>query len=370
MGSVTRDNHHILHLSRTMGQGGAEKIVLQLACAAAAEGHRVMVASAGGSLVPELAKQGVTHETILDPENRHPAAIVHNLRSLTRIIREGDIQLLHTHHRMAALYGRLLKLRFPHLRLIYTAHNVFSDKRQLTRFALGGAAIVAVGEAVAENMTGFFALPKHRVRVIYNAVAPEQIPAGTPSPELEALRRAGKLPIGLIGRLTEQKGCDVFLSALAVVRKTLPRVQGVFIGDGPLMAQLQQRCKAEKLTDCVTFLGYQPRVSALIPQLELVCMPSRYEGFPLVPMEAFRAGRTIIASDIPGIRELVRHGENGLLVPAEDVEALATAIEELLCKPDFRRTLEENASLSARSPQEYDRFLQGYREEYQKLLSS
>lgn len=119
-----KQKNNILHISRTMDIGGAERIVYQLATDLKDEFDQVHVASTGGLWEEKLAENGIQHHRILDVDSKQPATVLKILASLSKIIKENEITLVHTHHRMAAFYVRLLQLRHPKLIHVYTAHNV------------------------------------------------------------------------------------------------------------------------------------------------------------------------------------------------------------------------------------------------------
>ena len=115
----------VLHISRTMGQGGAEKVVLGLAQLLVDQGDKAVVASCGGIHEQDLQRMHVHHYRIDDIEKKTPMTIAKTMVMLNHIVRNEKIEVVHSHHRMAALYARLLKVINPELKLIYTAHNVF-----------------------------------------------------------------------------------------------------------------------------------------------------------------------------------------------------------------------------------------------------
>ena len=104
-----KQKNNILHISRTMDIGGAERIVYQLATDLKDEFDQVHVASTGGLWEEKLAENGIQHHRILDVDSKQPATVLKILASLSKIIKENEITLVHTHHRMAAFYIRLLQ---------------------------------------------------------------------------------------------------------------------------------------------------------------------------------------------------------------------------------------------------------------------
>ena len=122
---------NILHISRTMDIGGAEKIVYQLATDLKEEFDSVHIASTGGLWEDELKKKGIQHHKILDVESKSPKTLATNFRILCSIVKKHKIDIIHTHHRMAAFYVRLLMYLFPKVKHIYTAHNIFDNRLKL-----------------------------------------------------------------------------------------------------------------------------------------------------------------------------------------------------------------------------------------------
>lgn len=160
-------------------------------------------------------------------------------------------------------------------------------------------------------------------------------PARFPLPDATA----GRPPhIAFVGRLDPVKGADLLLDALAALRNAHPGLTATFIGDGPHAAEIRAHARRLGLDDMTTFPGAQPEhaVAHLLQQADLLVLPSFAEGLPVVLMEAMATGLPVVASRIAGIPELVRDGENGLLIPAGDTASLIAAIDRLLRDPALR----------------------------------
>lgn len=359
---------NVLHLSRTMDQGGAEKIVYQLASGIHKKGARVVVASCGGVYEGLLKEQNIPHYQIADMECKNIVTMVRTVKMLIKIVRDEHIDIIHTHHRMAALYAYMLKICFPKIKLIYTAHNVFFDKKVLTWLALSRCRIIAVGKSVKMNLAYVFHINPKRVEIIYNAVQQENMDERDFHPELKKLKMQGYILVGTIGRLSEQKGMDVFIRALQMIKQERADVKGVIIGDGVDKEKLQNLISELGMEADIFMLGYQEHVRTLLSQLDLVVMASRWEGFPLTPIEVFSAGKTLVASNIGGINEIVKHKQNGLLVSKDQVEEFYSAIKSLIENQELRRQLENNGKKCYENYFNYESFLTHYYEIYQKLL--
>lgn len=355
----------ILHISRTMGQGGAEKIVYQL-CKSTKDVFQNIVVSSGGVYVSKLEMLGIKHYSIPDMDIKNPVVMLKCFYKIYNIIKKEHIDIVHTHHRMAAFYAQLIFYLKPELNLIYTAHNVFYNKRKLLKFALKNNIVVAVGKGVKENLSGFYKIPEYKIKIIYNSIDISEKSEGNSYPDIiDKLKLESKILIGNIGRLSKQKGIDIFVKAMENVVKKHPEVYGIIVGDGEDKKKLTELASTLGIKDNIIFLGYQSNVMMLIKQFDFVVLSSRWEGFPLVPIEAFSQRKTIVASDITGNNEIVQDNENGLLFENEKIWDLSKKIELLIINPNLRIKLEENAIECFERYYSYNSFKQRYLQLYQ-----
>ena len=352
-----KQKNNILHISRTMDIGGAERIVYQLATDLKDEFDQVHVASTGGLWEDKLAENGIQHHRILDVDSKQPATVLKILSRLSKIIKENEIALVHTHHRMAAFYVRLLQIRYPHLIHVYTAHNVFKDKLPLYKFALGKAHVIAVGEAVNENLKKDVGIKGSKV--IYNGVILQES-----TKKVKEIEEITGVKIGCIARLSEQKGLTYLLDAMSLVKQ--PDLTLFLVGDGELRNDLINQAKNLHLQEKVRFLGYRSDVVECINSFDFLVSSSLFEGLALNVIETFMNGKTMVATDIPGINEIINKS-NGILVPAKTPQALSQAIEELAKNPEKRASLAAQAKRDYDTKFSYSIFLDNYRNFYQSM---
>lgn len=168
-----------------------------------------------------------------------------------------------------------------------------------------------------------------------------------PNPVLHALGR-DEVPeyslqrpsIIAMGRLDDQKGFDILLRAFARIKDRCANWQLTILGEGLQRAELENECRTLGLLGRVHMPGLIKNPHTVLKQADLFVLSSRYEGFPNALCEAMACGLPVIATDCPsGPREIIRLGVDGLLVPVEDVEALATAMEELMADDSRRHHL-------------------------------
>ena len=349
--------NNILHISRTMDIGGAERIVYQLSSDLKDEFDSVHVASTGGLWESELAAQGIQHHKILDIDSKNPVTVLKLLFSIHQIIKQKGITIVHTHHRMAAFYIRLLKFVCPKLTHVYTAHNVFKDKLPLYRFALGNAKSVAVGEAVNKNLKEDVGITDSKV--IYNGVILKKT-----DNQVDDIVGYDGTKLGCIARLSEQKGLTYLIEAMPLL--TVKNIRLFIVGDGELRNELENKVEELDLQDSVTFLGYRKDIVECINSFDFLVSSSLFEGLALNVIETFMNGKTMVATNIPGINEVV-NAENGILVPVKDANAMAKAIEKMATDPRLREKLANQAKKDYENKFSYPLFLENYRALYREI---
>lgn len=353
------ENQNILFLARTMKPGGTENVILQLCEIFKPLVHNIIVCSCGGVNVKKLHDMGIRHYNIGDPEDKHPWNILKNCKVINDIVNSEQITVVHTHHRMAAFYVSLMGL-YKKCILINTSHNTFTNRKMLTRYAYLHVNLVACGEMVKNNLTDVYGLSN--IRVIHNAVKPflENVVMDA---RLQTDRSKGKILIGNIGRLSEQKGMEYFINAVPLVLEKHPNARFYIIGSGEDEEKLQKMSRDLP----VVFLGYRADVQNIMTQLDFVVLSSLWEGFPLTPMEAFSVGKTIIATGVDGTLEIVKDKENGLLVKPGDAKGLAEKICWIIEHPTEKAQMEKKAKEAFEKEFSYKKFARSYIDYYGSL---
>jgi glycosyltransferase involved in cell wall biosynthesis len=130
-------------------------------------------------------------------------------------------------------------------------------------------------------------------------------------------------------RAVHDKGLDLLVAAAAA----LPQARVVIAGDGPALPALAAQVAALGLEGRVLLLGWRSDAQALLAACDVFVLPTRNEALGVSVLEAMAAGRPVVATDVGGVPEAVRHGETGLIVPPENPTALAAAIAELIADP-------------------------------------
>jgi glycogen synthase len=278
--------------------------------------------------------------------------------ALPRVLRRGrtaPVDLVHAHQgedlatlllaRMAARrhrcplvvtvhcsVGHTLAGRTPHVRLLRAVGG------WIERTTLGRAdAVVVLTERTAAALRSDGVHPG-RISTIPSGFEPSLF--GSPT---TGARSPGGLPrIGYVGRLAAQKRADLLVQAFGRMRQPADLV---LVGDGPERARVEQLARTSPAADRITVTGFveHSAVPAVLASLDVLVLPSAYEEMGSVLVEAMVAGLPVVASDVGGIPEVVRHGETGLLVPPGDVDCLAEALDRLAGDPGLRARLSAGA---------------------------
>ena len=178
-----------------------------------------------------------------------------------------------------------------------------------------------------------------RCWVIPNA-APYPIPAQLPHTFARAARRPDKKRLLAVGRLTFQKGFDLLLHAFAKLVDLHGHWDLVIVGDGELLTSLRNLAFKLKISESVFFPGAISNIGDWYAESDLFVLSSRFEGFGNVLAEALTYGLPSVSFDCPhGPRDIVHHGIDGLLVPAEDIDGLATALKQLMLDDEQRESM-------------------------------
>jgi glycosyltransferase involved in cell wall biosynthesis len=220
------------------------------------------------------------------------------------------------------------------------------------------AAVVGVSSRAAQQIEQLVGLPSGAVRVVPNGVP-------DPAPRQPLPVPPGPLVIGAIGRMHRHKGFDVLLHALVALQE----VQLVLIGDGRERPALEQLVRDLGLGRRVSMLGWSDDASGQLRSFDILAVPSRSEGLPLVLLEGMFAGVPIVATTVGGVPDAVEDGRSALLVPPDDVAALTSALRRLGADDPLRRRLGAAAQEEARARFTVEAMARSYEDLYDELLA-
>jgi glycosyltransferase involved in cell wall biosynthesis len=247
---------------------------------------------------------------------------------------------------LAVLAGRILGR--PTLLRVATENDVreFAEGRhwkyRLFFWLLRGAAgVIAPSAAIRDELlrAGF---SRERIVCFANAVDVNRFRPVTAEEKAQA-KSAHGLPretaiIGTVARLIQRKGIDVLLRAFGIVRHS-HRVHLIVVGDGPLGEELRALAHELRIEDSISWLGFQADPVKWLEAMDVFAFPSRLEGVPNAVLEAMAVGLPIVATTIGGVVDILEEGRTGFLIPPDDPDALAAALDRLLRNASLRADL-------------------------------
>lgn len=294
------------------------------------ESHVAVIADQPGAAAPLLdatrALGFATHS--IDAPGRFNWAAVRGLRDL---VQRGGFDIVHSHGYKADIIT-WLALRGTKTKMVSTPHGWSANagwklqayealgRRAMRRFN----AVVPLSDDLYNGLAADQAIAS-RLHKITNGVDIDEILEPMPVPaELTAFRGEGPV-IGYIGQLIARKDVATLITAFASWNRKDARL--VLVGEGPARTELIEQAQALGVDDRVLFTGFRADRLAWLKAFDAFVLPSRLEGIPRCLMEALVAGVPVIASDIPGNRDIVHDGETGLLFPTGDAAALTSALD-------------------------------------------
>ncbi len=326
-------NKRILFAITDLEVGGVPLHLLRLARSLKRQDWHVDVVSliAGGEVEARLREDGISVHTC-DAGSAIDWRVIERLAQIIETRKPDVVHSMLFHANLACRLACLLN-GFPRSRLICEIQTVEIERhwhlwvdRILYRLS---RVTVCNSNSVRDHLHRRAGIPMNRLNVIAGGVDVDSIANAKPHDTNQWRRRDGEALLLWVGRMDPIKGLDTLIDAIAFVSKKRA-VQLLLIGDGPEYASIEARVIAQSLQQSVHFLGVRSDVDRLMRSADLFVFPSRTEGMPNALLEAMAGKLPIVATDVPGCRDLVAQGNTGRLVKVNDPQALANAIDTAL----------------------------------------
>jgi len=339
-------------------KGGAEKIILSLADHFASKYYIFVLSEDSKRDLEGLDFDKRVKHLYVPYGSKDILKIFISLFALTLYLIKYKPNIIHSHHRRMTLIFSVFKLLpFVKFKLIHTSHTVFNYGK-LFKIARCDF-LIGVGKNVVRNLIDFFGFKKEKVKLIYNGLQEYK----------------GKLlPVEsnsavVVARLAVQKGHIYLLTAWEKVIRQIPDAILYVVGEGELREELNNFVLNSDLSQKVVFVGFYPNPLEWILKTEFGILPSLLEGLPLFPIESFSVKRTVVATAVDGIPEVVIDKETGLLVPPKDIDKLAEAIVSMFKNAEHRKEMAENGYRLFKEKFTINKMLKRYEETYEQVVN-
>ncbi len=363
---------HVVHVIDEMPAEGAQRLIVEVVRNGSSRfRYSVLCMVREGLLADELRRSGVAVHCL----QRRPGVDPGTIPALLAWMRRERPDVIHTHLYNADCYARLAAWLARVPGRFSTRHSSrpwpTPMRRRIARW-IGRLShtTVACGADVQRMLVTEDGLDATQVRSIANGIDLGRFDRADRGKLRRELGLAeDEVLIGVVGRLIPLKGHQQLIDALAQLqRQGLTRWQAVFVGGGELHETLQGAIATAGLQGRIHLLGVRSDMADVLAALDVYAMPSHHEGLPMALLEAMAASRAVVASAVGSIPEVIRDGVSGLLVPPQDVPALAQALLRPMTDPDLRQSLGREARQTVLDRFSAQRTAQAYEALYDEVL--
>lgn len=338
----------VLHTVGNLDLGGGQKLVVLVASSLDKEQFEVAVLSFGppGAYSDRLRTGGVEviELGLVRPLRRNrPGTLIRALMTLVRVVVRGKWDVVHTHMFLSSVIVTPLA-RLGGARAMGTTHRIYYGRIQPTIERLVSVLqerIVVDSKAVGEILRARTHIPEGKYVVIHNGIDVDEF---CDPPAQDAARATLGLPpdgivVGEVAHLMPHKGQCHLIDAVAPLLRERSDVRLLLVGDGPDRVALERQVQAQGVSPRVLFAGARPDMRSVLSAIDVLALPSTFEGFGIVQAEAMYLERPVVATNHGGSMEVVLDGDTGFLVPFGDVEGLRVRLAELIDDPQLRHRM-------------------------------
>ncbi len=364
---------NVLIVTDGLGIGGAETVVRDLAHSIDQERFHLSICCLRvlGVVGEALAREGVDIFILPQPG----AGRVDYLTSLKlrKVIRDRQIDVLHSHTTHALVDAGLCALMMPRVKAVHTFH--FGNYPHRSRrtlwmeglFARAMDRLIAVGEEQRQRIKTAYRLPDSRMGMVWNGVNP--VPAAVDPSFRTRVGADGRLLVGTVATLIEQKGLRDLLAVARRCRDAGAAIQFVLVGEGVLRPELERLRHELGLDETVTFTGWvQDAAARALPAFDVFFQPSHWEAMSIAILEAMAAGKAIVATRVGDNGRVLEHGVTGLLENPRDIEGMSATLIRLAGDPVLREQLGKAAAATFAERFTLDHMTRAYEKVYREVL--
>jgi glycosyltransferase involved in cell wall biosynthesis len=379
----------VAHIITRLIRGGADENTVFTVLGMDPHRYEVHILAGRGSELSGFPPEIHDCTTVIPELVRDPSPIqdLIALAKITRILRQGRYDLVHTHTAKAGFIGRVGARLAGVPCVVHTLHGVtFHEhlspwlRRAYIHLERIAAPLSDVLIAVGDDVKG-----KYLGESIGRADQYVTIPSGMDTAAFQrALRfpKEGRIPrrvefgftdehivLGMVSRLEPRKGYRYFFEALSRVSTEFPLLRALIVGEGNQAAELREMARKLGIHDRVVFAGYRPDIAGVIAAFDVAVLTSLWEGLPRVLVQYALLEKPIVTFDVEGAREVVEEGTTGYIVPREDVDALTDRLRRFLQNADLRRNFGAAARESVEGRWDVERMVAGISDVYRQVES-
>jgi glycosyltransferase involved in cell wall biosynthesis len=339
--------HKVLYVANAAKIGGGNKVLMDLMLNLDGERYAASLVTPGpGPMLDWARSQGI--QCAISPMGdwygvSGLAAVARRSAQLTGIIRRTGASIVHAAgpmgYRSLGIAGlvtgarRVCHLGFP------------PEDGELARAFIAGPDVVIgcyKGQATENEALIKRLKPGCQVIGIPNGVDTTSFATAQPAADIQSLRREGRVIVGILGHVSDVKGYGAFVEAAG---RLAGSTDSVFVAIGGettqkgAQAKFETRVRELGIAERFRFLGFRSDVPAVLQAVDIVCLPSLAEGFPLAVLEAMASAKAVVATPVGGVTEAIVSEEHGLLVPPDDPDALTQALRRLMESLELRSRL-------------------------------
>jgi glycosyltransferase involved in cell wall biosynthesis len=330
----------ILYVITSLGLGGAEKLLLYYLRNLDKSKYSFSVCylrAKPDDLLLEISKYAEVYN--LRIKNRfNPFVIV----KLIKLFRNIKPDLIHTHLFQPRVYASIAHLFYNSTILITQKHNNVNPRKHNIFVLLEMLSIlvnrkvIAISQSVKNSLVKYEFIPERKIYVLPNCIDYEDFR------EIAGQRKNSEekqIIIGTVGRLERQKGTKYLLMAMKIILSKYPNTRLEIVGDGSLLEELKNLSIKLSISKSVIFFGKFVNVKPFYSRMDVFVLPSIYEGFGIVLLEAMASGVPVVATNVDGIKEVIIDTECGILIPPKSPEAIADAVLKIIENPQLSKSL-------------------------------
>jgi len=366
----------ILHIISSGGMYGAEAVILNLSRTLNEAGHSSMlgVFANAKNLNLQLHETAIAEgieSHIIPCSGQFDRAAMAKLREL---VIQTNADIVHAHGFKADIYSFLALNNFS-IPLVSTCHNwtdtdlAVSIYGKIDRFVLRKyASVIAVSDAVKNRLVKA-GVHDEKIHLIKNGI--DIRPFQKASPSLRGIvDKEGAPIVGFVGRLSKEKGADVFLRVASRVLEEIPDAKFVLVGEGPERNELELLVDQLAIGKSTFLVGRRTDMPSVYASFDLMVLSSRDEGLPMAVLEGMASGVPWVAAAVGDVPKIIQHQASGLLVPPGDVDSLADGVIGLLRNITERQRLGEGGRRRVQEEFSAERMSSSYLGIYQRALAN